>query len=112
MKKCGAQDADAGLKCQRPKGHTLEHRANGLVWQNAFEHRFSAPPPPDPVNHPAHYTSHTSGIECIEIVRHMNFNRGNAVKYIWRAGEKGPAIEDLKKAIWLLQDEIKRLERN
>jgi len=40
----------------------------------------------------------------------MNFNRGNAIKYTWRAGEKGPPIEDLKKAIWYLQDEIKRLD--
>jgi hypothetical protein len=65
----------------------------------------------DSVNHPKHYTAHPSGIECIDVTRHMNFNRGNAVKYIWRAGEKGPPIEDLRKAIWYLQDEIGRLER-
>ena len=64
----------------------------------------------DPVNHPAHYTSHPSGIECIEITRWMNFNLGNAIKYIWRAGNKGNAIEDLKKARWYLDDEIKRRE--
>ncbi|MDE2031369.1 MAG: DUF3310 domain-containing protein [Patescibacteria group bacterium] len=64
----------------------------------------------DIVNHPKHYTSHKSGVECIEIVRHMNFNRGNAIKYIWRAGEKGNEIEDLKKAAWYINDEIKRLE--
>lgn len=40
----------------------------------------------------------------------MTFNRGNAIKYIWRAGDKGNEIEDLKKAIWYLTDEIKRLE--
>jgi hypothetical protein len=66
------------------------------------------------VNHPVHYNKHPSGIECIEIVRHMNFNLGNAVKYIWRAGLKGSRqaklIEDLKKARWYLEDEIKRLE--
>jgi hypothetical protein len=66
-------------------------------------------PKHDPVNHPKHYTSHPSGVECIDVVRHMNFNRGNAIKYVWRAGEKGPAVEDLRKAIWYLQDEIKRL---
>lgn len=66
----------------------------------------------DPVNHPAHYTSHPSGIECIEITRWMNFNLGNAIKYIWRAGNKGNAIEDLKKARWYLDDEIKRRESN
>lgn len=66
----------------------------------------------DPVNHPAHYTSHPSGIECIEVTRWMNFNLGNAIKYIWRAGNKGNALEDLKKARWYLDDEIKRRESN
>ena len=66
----------------------------------------------DPVNHPAHYTGHPSGIECIQITRWMNFNLGNAIKYIWRAGNKGNAIEDLKKARWYLDDEIKRRESN
>ncbi len=64
----------------------------------------------DPVNHPAHYTGHASGIECISIARHMNFNLGNVLKYIWRAGRKGDQIEDLKKARFYLDDEIARLE--
>lgn len=64
---------------------------------------------PDPVNHPVHYTSHPSGVECIQITRHMNFNCGNAMKYIWRCGDKGKPIEDLEKAIWYLNDEIARL---
>lgn len=64
----------------------------------------------DNVNHPKHYTSHPSGVECIEVTKHMNFNRGNAIKYIWRAGDKGNEIEDLKKSIWYLQDEIIRLQ--
>jgi len=65
------------------------------------------------VHHPAHYNAHPSGIECIDVVRHMNFNLGNVVKYLWRAGEKDPAkhLEDLKKAAWYLNDEIKRLEK-
>lgn len=62
----------------------------------------------DAVNHPKHYTSHPSGIECIQVTRHMNFCLGNAIKYIWRADEKGKAIEDLDKAIFYLQEE-KRL---
>ena len=62
----------------------------------------------DPVNHPPHYTAHPSGIECIEIIRHMGFNLGNAIKYIWRADLKG-GVEDLEKAIWYLKDEIGRL---
>jgi len=51
----------------------------------------------DNVNHPKHYTSHPSRIECIQITRHMNFNLGNAMKYIWRADEKDNSIEDLQK---------------
>lgn len=62
----------------------------------------------DPVNHPIHYISHPSGIECIQITEHMNFNLGNALKYIWRADMKVDAIEDLKKARWYLEREIAR----
>lgn len=62
----------------------------------------------DPVNRPAHYTKHPSGVECIQITEHMNFNLGNAVKYIWRADEKGSTIEDLQKARWYLDREIQR----
>jgi hypothetical protein len=63
----------------------------------------------DMVSHPPHYTSHPSGVECLEITRHMNFNLGNAVKYIWRADLKGNAVEDLEKAIFYLRDEIGKL---
>lgn len=64
----------------------------------------------DPVNHPKHYTSHPSGVECIEVVRHMGFNIGNVIKYLWRAGLKGEdkEIQDLEKAAWYLNDEIQR----
>jgi Protein of unknwon function (DUF3310) len=62
----------------------------------------------DNVNHPKHYTSHPSGIECIEVTRHMGFNLGNAMKYIWRADLKHDAIEDLKKAVWYINDEIEK----
>lgn len=65
----------------------------------------------DPVNHPKHYTSHPSGIECIRITEHMNFCLGNAVKYIWRADEKGNSLEDLQKAAWYIAREIDRRER-
>lgn len=66
----------------------------------------------DSINHPPHYNAHPSGIECIEVVRHMNFNLGNVVKYVWRAGfkESSGELEDLKKARWYLDDEIKRRE--
>lgn len=62
----------------------------------------------DLVNHPKHYTSHPSGVECIQITEHMNFCLGNALKYIWRADEKGLTIEDLEKAIWYINREIQR----
>lgn len=65
----------------------------------------------DPVNNPKHYTSHQSGIECIQITEHMNFCLGNAMKYIWRAGLKSDnAIEDLRKAEFYVRREIDRLE--
>ena len=57
----------------------------------------------DAVNHPAHYAPifEARQIECIEIARYLDFCRGNAFKYVWRAGLKGEpekAIEDCEKA--------------
>lgn len=66
----------------------------------------------DAVNHPKHYKEHPSGVECIQITEHMGFNLGNAVKYIWRCDLKKDAIEDLKKAIWYLEREVKLRESN
>lgn len=72
--------------------------------------------PNDPVNHPKHYTNSKAtcsrcggGIECIQIVRHMSFNVGNAIKYLWRFKDKN-GLEDLKKARWYLDDEINQHE--
>lgn len=62
------------------------------------------------INHPAHYASHPSGVECIEIVEHMSFNLGNVIKYLWRADEKGAPLDDLKKARWYLDREIQKRE--
>lgn len=72
----------------------------------------------DQINHPKHYTSDPSGIECIDVTRHRNFNIGNAIKYLWRAGLKedkdrkliDKQVEDLNKAVWYLVDEIHRLD--
>ena len=63
----------------------------------------------DPVYNPAHYTSHPSGVECIQIAEHMGYNLGNAIKYIWRHTRKN-GFQDLKKAQWYLAREIERLE--
>lgn len=65
----------------------------------------------DFVNHPPHYTKHPSGVECIEITEWMNFNMGNAVKYLWRAHDKGTVITNLEKARWYIDREIQRLKR-
>lgn len=64
------------------------------------------------VNHPAHYNQY-EGIEIIDLVEQMNFNRGGAVKYIARAGFKNKAteVEDLEKALWLIKREIKKVKR-
>lgn len=62
------------------------------------------------VNHPSWYTSHPSGVACIEITRHMNFCLGNAIKYIWRAGLKSNAIQDLQKAKFYIDQEIALLK--
>lgn len=64
--------------------------------------------PADSVNHPPHYNANPPGVECITVVEHMGFNVGNAIKYLWRADEKGNALEDLKKAAWYVQREIER----
>jgi hypothetical protein len=62
----------------------------------------------DAIN-PSHYQDHPSGIQCIQITEHMNFCLGNAIKYIWRAGLKNNAIEDLEKARWYLDREIEKM---
>ena len=65
----------------------------------------------DIVNNPKHYTSHPSGIDCIQITEHMSFNLGNAIKYIWRSDLKNDAIEDLSKALWYIQREIDKRKK-
>jgi hypothetical protein len=70
----------------------------------------------DLVNHPPHYTAHpavcTCGrtIECIDVTRHMNFNLGNVMKYIWRSDYKKNQVQDLEKARWYLNDEIEKIK--
>ena len=76
----------------------------------------------DRVNHPSHYTwlKDLCGVEVIDITRHMDFDLGNAIKYLLRQGKKSEegmsdrakAIEDLKKAVFYINDKIKMLESN
>ena len=63
----------------------------------------------DSVDHSKHYNDHPSGVECITITEHFNFNIGNAIKYLWRAGLKGDVVEDLRKAAWYANREVERL---
>lgn len=91
----------------------FEHRAHSGGKRRALETKTSPSPQHeaqkhDPVNHPEHYTSQPSGVECIQVVEWMGFNLGNAVKYVWRADLKGNATEDLKKARWYIDREILR----
>lgn len=70
----------------------------------------------DNVNHPSHYNwlKELCGIEPIDILRHMDFDLGNAMKYILRCGRKGDentAIEDLEKAIFYIRDKIENLKQ-
>ena len=64
----------------------------------------------DPVERPAHYHSHPTGVECVAIAEHFGYHLGNVVAYIWRHKLKGAPIEDLKKARWHLDREIRNLE--
>lgn len=74
----------------------------------------------DRVQHPSHYTwlKEKCGVEVIDITRHMDFDLGNSLKYILRNGRKSEegmtnkekAIEDLRKAIFYIEDKIKMLE--
>ncbi len=65
----------------------------------------------DPINHPPHYNMNT-GWEAIDVTEQFNFCLGNALKYIIRCDHKGKPIQDLRKAVWYLEREIKRRSSN
>ena len=64
----------------------------------------------DFINAPLHYTAHPSGVECITVTEHFSFNVGNAIKYLWRAGLKGDTLDDLRKAAWYVERELRRVD--
>lgn len=107
----GPCEAVAGpLDCnnqQRVEGAWQKYEAARRVQQPAAP----AAAAHDAVNHPKHYTSHPSGVECIQITEHFGFNLGNVIKYLWRAEEKGAPIQDLEKARWYLDREIEKRKR-
>jgi hypothetical protein len=57
-----------------------------------------------------HYRKHPSGVECITVAEHFNFNLGNVLKYVWRAGHKENELDDLTKAQYYIEREIIRLK--
>lgn len=89
-----------------------------LTYVSNFE-KFFEKVDDDRVNHPSYYQD-PSGVECITVARYRDFNIGNALKYLWRAGiktEEGISdidkqIEDLKKAVFYINDEINKLNNN
>ena len=76
-----------------------------ILSKHIAENTTVSTPANDLINHPPHYTSHPSGIECIQITEHMDFCTGNAIKYIWRIGLKEGVddLDNIDKAIWYLQ---------
>lgn len=103
----GLEDANAIIaKIARGElDEAIEHVTKQLEREDAAREKLD-----DPVNHPSHYNQY-NGIEVIQLTEQMNFNRGNAVKYICRAGFKAPEkeLEDLRKARWYLDREIDRV---
>lgn len=72
------------------------------------------------VGNPDSYSQHPSGVECIEITEYMDFCLGNAMKYIWRVDAElqedtstvvRKNLDDLKKAIWYIENEIRVLKK-
>ncbi len=92
------------LPSERLHHSTLVQEARAAEPAQRAEEEIAA----DAIN-PSHYRKHPSGIECIEVTRHLNFNIGNAIKYLWRYMDKGDPVENLKKAQWYIDDEIRRL---
>lgn len=103
---------DEPAELYAPTPNTIPASTRGIegMFENADLAMRNEPKTNDAVNHPSHYTAY-KGLEIIELTEQMNFNRGNAVKYIARAGlkNKDTEIEDLRKARWYIEREIRRL---
>lgn len=65
----------------------------------------------DEINKAEHYNTSPSGIECIEVVEHMDFCSGNAMKYLWRHNDKENPVKDLRKAIYYIERRISQIEK-
>lgn len=98
----------------RYTGQRCRHRATpGATVCPSHGARASSEQAPEQVNHPRHYTSHPAGIECIDVIEWFTPNIANAVKYLWRHGQKAgqDADVDLRKAVWYIERERQRLQQ-
>lgn len=107
------------LRCQKCRAEMMPGSLNGWCQTCNREAGATVPPPArteERVDHPAHYGGKDDPYEAIKVIRawRLSFSLGNAVKYICRAGRKPGAetVEDLKKARWYLDEEIRHLEGN
>lgn len=102
--------ANAVAKSLPVRGKGDEYEQRGGEWKvvaAVTSNKSIKPAEPDMVNHPPHYT--TGGIETIDFIeaKKLGYNLGNVVKYITRADHKGDRLENLKKAQWYLNRELK-----
>lgn len=97
---------DIDTKCEQCKHNNKRFTCNECTAYSLFEEEIKIV---EKVNHPSHYNK---GIEVIDYIEshNMNFNLGNAIKYISRCEHKDNKKVDIEKAIWYLQREIGRGE--
>lgn len=109
----GVYDALSAKPVEEPLSVEDKLDSRGKAVEAFLEMAMTFSPEEDAVNHPSHYADGwTNGAEVIDITEHLNFNRGNAVKYLSRAGKKGgpeKELEDLQKALWYVSREVERL---
>jgi len=107
MSKAEDYDEDDDIQVYKVAQPNVSYTGNGTATTKGEEHMT------DVVNHPPHYKD--GGIETIDFIeaKKFNYNLGNVIKYLTRAGKKSECpIEDLKKAQWYLGREISNLEKN
>jgi len=107
MSKAEDYEDDDDIQVYKVSRPNVSYTGNGTATTKGKEHMT------DIVNHPPHYKD--GGIETIDFIeaKRFNYNLGNVIKYLTRAGKKSECpIEDLKKAQWYLSREISNLEKN
>lgn len=97
--------SDLSIVCDKEK------ECEGQLYEPIISENKATETNKEMVNHPKHYNM--GKYEAIDIIEdwQLNFNLGNTVKYISRAGHKDDIVQDLKKALWYLEREVKRLEK-